>query len=300
MERKFVYYIDKENDNKIIEKFLKEQGFTHHALVTIKRTDHGILRNGTWEYINQRLHLNDELVILLRENEQSEHVVPVELDLDIQYEDEDILVVNKPANMPIHPSINNYENTLANAIGYYYNKKGIPFVFRCVNRLDRDTTGLTIIAKHSLSAGILSQMVSKREIKRTYIAICSGKVESEGTIHAPIGRVCDSTILRQVDFENGEDAITHYKRLQYDKEKNLSLVKINLLTGRTHQIRVHMKYIGHPLIGDFLYNEDYTYMNRQALHSYSLDFLHPITKEKMDFTSELFPDMKSIFQSIEL
>lgn len=143
-------------------------------------------------------------------------------------------------------------------------------------------------------------MVSKREIKRTYIAICSGKVESEGTIHAPIGRVCDSTILRQVDFENGEDAITHYKRLQYDKEKNLSLVKINLLTGRTHQIRVHMKYIGHPLIGDFLYNEDYTYMNRQALHSYSLDFLHPITKEKMDFTSELFPDMKSIFQSIEL
>ena len=195
--------------------------------------------------------------------------------------------------MPIHQSINNYDNSLANAIMYYY--KDYDFVFRCINRLDRDTSGLTIIAKNSLSGAILSQSVSKRQIHRTYTAICNGETKLSGTITAPINRKEASTIERCVDFTNGEAAITHYTRLAYDSKKDLSLVQLQLETGRTHQIRVHMKYINHPLIGDFLYNPDYRYITRQALNSSEIEFTHPITNQKMHFHIPLPSDMKCIF-----
>ena len=145
-----------------------------------------------------------------------------------------------------------------------------------------------------LSAGILSRMVSAREIHRTYQAICKGKVPEEGTIDKPIARAADSTIERCVDEIHGERAVTHYKLLTYVEEKDLSLVELQLETGRTHQIRVHMKYIGHPIIGDFLYNPDYQYIKRQALHSASLEFVHPVTKEKMHFHAPLHRDMQCI------
>lgn len=159
--------------------------------------------------------------------------------LSICYEDEDILAVNKPAQMPVHPSLNHYDHTLANAVCGYYNDQEIPYTFRCVNRLDRDTTGLTLIAKHMLSSAILSTAAARREISREYIAIASGKTPESGTIDAPIGRVAGSTIERQIDFENGERAITHYRRLAY--HDGLSLLSLHLETGRTHQIRVHLK-----------------------------------------------------------
>lgn len=151
--------------------------------------------------------------------------------------------------MPIHPSMNNYDNTLANAVCHYYQTQGIPYTFRCVNRLDRDTTGLTILAKHLISSAILNSEVSVRGISREYLAIVKGFTEDEGTVNAPIGRKEGSTIERQIDVLHGETAITHYKRLAY--QDGLSLISLKLETGRTHQIRVHMKSIGHPLIGDF-------------------------------------------------
>ena len=244
------------------------------------------------------LNGGDCLFIHFEETEGSENIVATNLPLSICYEDEDILVVNKPADMPIHPSMNNYDNTLANAVCHYYQTQGIPYTFRCVNRLDRDTTGLTILAKHLISSAILNSEVSVRGISREYLAIVKGFTEDEGTVNAPIGRKEGSTIERQIDVLHGETAITHYKRLAY--QNGLSLISLKLETGRTHQIRVHMKSIGHPLIGDFLYNPDFTKINRQALHSYRLRFTHPVTKKPLVFTAPLPEDMQALFPEMIL
>ena len=289
--------IEEKNENQTIGQFLKEHGFSHPILVSLKKTHEGILLNGRWAYVSERMKINDTLTINIEETALNSKIEPVFFPLDIIFEDEDLLIVNKPANMPIHPSMGNHENTLANALVYYFKDQNSPFVFRCINRLDRDTTGLTIIAKNALSAAILGRQVSNRCIHRTYLAICEGKTNPNATIDAPIARANDSTIMRCINFEEGESAVTHYWQLAYHPTLNLSLVKLQLETGRTHQIRVHMKYVNHPLIGDFLYNPVTTMIKRQALHSSSLEFKHPITKEKMHFHAPLPADMECIFPS---
>lgn len=252
-----------------------------------------ILLDGRWEYMRTVLKAGDTLTVHVQEEASSEKIPPVNLPLDIIYEDEDIMVINKPADMPIHPSLNNYYNSLANGLAWYFERQNKPFIFRCVNRLDRDTSGLTIIAKHILSGGILSSMVTNRVIHREYRAIVRGKVTpADGTIDAPIARVGDSIIERCVNFEKGERAVTHYRTVDY--QNGHSLLSIHLETGRTHQIRVHMKHIGFPLIGDYLYNPDMEHIRRQALHSYRLQFTHPITGKSMDFVAPLPPDMESV------
>ena len=167
---------------------------------------------------------------------------------------------------------------------WYYQQKGETFVYRCINRLDRDTTGLLIVAKNMLSGGILSDMSKKREIQREYLAIAEGEVPQEGVIDAPIARKEESVIERCVDFEKGDRAVTHYWRLDY--RNGYSLVRLKLETGRTHQIRVHMKYIGYPLTGDYLYNPDYRILDHQALHSWKLAFRHPVTGAQMQFKAD--------------
>ena len=298
MERTIEYLIKDEFHNKTIEQFLKAQEFPHQAIVQLKKTQEGILKNGVWAYVNEKLSTGDKLLLHLVEEVQESSIEALYVPLSIVYEDEDLLVIDKPANMPIHPSMNHHEGTLANGLMFYFKEKGMDFTFRAINRLDRDTSGLTIVAKHLLSGGILSRQVSTKEIHRTYRAICHGCIPDNGTIDAPIGRVAESTIERCVDYENGERAVTHFKKIAYDAEKNLSLVELKLETGRTHQIRVHLKHIGHPIIGDFLYNPDYTFCNRQALHSASLSFIHPITKKEMHFASPLPEDLKCIFPHI--
>ena len=293
MKRTLTYHITEKENGIPIGNFLRSIGYSTQVIIALKKIPESILLNGKWEYVNKKLSVGDILTIHLIENESSPHITPVPLPLNIVYEDEDILVVNKPADMPIHPSMNNHDNTLANAVAHYFHAQNIPYVFRCVNRLDRDTTGLTILAKHMLSAGILSEMVRKRTLHREYQAIVSGtSLPDNGTINAPIARVEGSTIERKVDFEKGEPALTHYKVLKRDFTKNLSLLSLQLETGRTHQIRVHMKHIGFPLIGDFIYNPDKTYIARQALHSCRLSFTHPITGEAMEFTAPLPEDMQ--------
>ncbi len=284
MIRTFTYEIGTEQEPVRIGDYLRKQGYSRNILIHLKKTEGGILKNGEPVFVSMVLHPGDVLTVTLREEEGSEKIRPVAMDLDLVYEDEDLLVVNKPADMPIHPSIHNHENTLANGVTAYYENRGIPFVYRCINRLDRDTTGLLIIAKNMLSASILADMLKSREIHREYLAIASGEVPPEGLIDAPIGRREGSVIERCVDFEKGERAVTHYRRVAY--KNGYSLVSLKLETGRTHQIRVHMKYLGYPLIGDFLYNPDYRLMNHQALHSYHLSFLHPITGQPMEFTAE--------------
>lgn len=294
MKRIFTYTIPADYHGQTLLSFLKDQKFSSQIITNLKRTENGILLNGVWGRVRDLLHVGDILTITLVEIDISENIVPVNLPLDIVYEDEDLMVINKNTNTPIHPSQGNYDNTLANAVAYYYQTKGEHFTYRCINRLDRDTTGLLILAKHMYSASLLSDMVQKRQIHREYLALATGLVPESGVIEAPIGRVDGSTILRQVDFEHGDYAKTNFRRISY--QNGYSLVSLKLDTGRTHQIRVHMKHLGHPLPGDFLYNPDYSVIKRQALHSHALGFLHPITKEPMEFKAELPEDMAAVCQ----
>lgn len=300
------YTISETDHAKNIQDFLKSLGYSHPVLTHLKRTENGITKNGIWARTSDPVRPGDTIRITLVEKDSSEQILPVKLPFPIVYEDEDLLIINKPAGMPIHPSQGNHENTLANAAAWYFHDRGLPFVYRCINRLDRDTTGLVILAKNMYSASRLSDMVKNRGIHRSYLAVAEGLVPESGIIDAPIARVDGSTIEREVNPELGERAVTHYRRLAYadapsdcvhDKtssshEKGFSLVSLKLETGRTHQIRVHMKSIGHPLPGDFIYNPNYSMIQRQALHSSRLEFAHPVTGETMVFTAPLPDDMK--------
>ena len=295
MNRNIDYIIDEDSAGLRVEQFLRRKRYSGQNLSEIKRMPKSILVNGVHYYMRQELSTGDHLQVRICETQNSEKIPPTKLPLDIIYEDEDLLVLNKPAGMPIHPSLNNYTNSIANALAYYFQSQGKPFIFRCCNRLDRDTSGLTIVSKHLVSGSILSDMTKYREVHREYLAIARGSVTpSEGTIQAPLGRKEGTIIERTVDWEHGEDAVTHYKVV---KEANgHSLVSLRLETGRTHQIRIHMKYLGYPLIGDYLYNPDMEYMTRQALHSHHMEFIHPITGEHMSFTAPLPEDMARVMQ----
>ena len=296
MERTLNYTTENLITSMPVSHFLKQKGFSSQNLVQLKKNPDAVLANEVPCFMNHVLHPGDTLTLHIREARSSEKIPPVELPLDIVYEDEDLMVINKPAGMPIHPSMNNYYNSMANALAYYFDQQNRTFVFRCINRLDRDTSGLTIVAKHYVSAGMLSAMIANKAasgITREYLAIVKGSVQPpEGTITAPLGRKEGSIIERTIDFEKGESAITHYKVL--DEKKGHSLVSLILETGRTHQIRIHMKHLGYPLIGDYLYNPDMERIQRQALHAWKLSFVHPITGEKMQFTAPLPEDMAKV------
>ncbi len=297
MERTLSWNIEAAREAQTIEQFLRTRGCSHHVLTHLKRTECGILLNGKWAYTNQRLNAGDTLTIRVIENESSPNILPIDMTLDIVYEDEDLMVINKPCDTPIHPSVNNHENTLANGVMYYFAVQNIPFVYRCINRLDRDTSGLLIIAKNMFSGAILSQMSASRQIHREYLAIVEGNLPSSGTIDAPIARAEASAIMRCVNFECGETAVTHFSCLRRitSGDTSLSLALVHLETGRTHQIRVHMKHIGHPLIGDFLYNPgSMALIGRQALHSHRLRFPHPVSGKMLDFTCDMPGDMAAL------
>lgn len=306
MKRILTYPITESDSDQRIYDFLCHHGYSRHIRTWLKQHPGSVRLNGEEALFYFPLKNGDLLEISLEEEHPSENIVPVDLPIHIVYEDEDLMVIDKPADMPVHPSIGNYENTLANAAAWYFHRQDIPFVFRCINRLDRDTTGLLILAKHMLSGAILSDQMKKRAIHRTYLAITDGKTDPAGTIDSPIGRTDQSLILRQVDHENGASACTHYlQKCWHPKtfypetlpvpQDGLSLVQLQLETGRTHQIRVHMTSIGHPLIGDTLYNPETALMNRQALHSYRLAFTHPVTGASLEFTSPLPEDMAEFF-----
>lgn len=304
MERIFTYPITHNEKNIPIDQYLRSMGFSASNIIALKKIPESILINGRWEYVNYRLQPGDTLCVHLTETESSEKIVPIPLPLSICYEDEDILVINKPSDMPIHPSQNNYENTLANAVMYHYHSQQIPFVFRCVNRLDRNTTGLTVIAKHAVSAGILSAAVAKRELSREYRAIIPHvsthavsdiqALPDSGIINKPIGRKPGSTIERFIDYDNGETAITHYQKIC--ETKTATLLSLHLETGRTHQIRVHMASMGYPLLGDDMYGGDMSLIQRQALHSYRLRFRHPINGKWLEFFQDMPADMEQVMR----
>lgn len=288
MIREFEYMITAEAAGMTIEYYLRTLGYSHHVITALKHTQEGIRLNGIWAYTNQKLQPGDHLSIHLEERVSSPGIVPAPVPFTIVYEDADLLLINKPANTPVHPSLGNYDNTLANGIAYYFACQNIPYVFRCINRLDRDTTGLLILAKHGISGALLSSQMVNRQIHRTYRALAEGHTPMEGTVTTPIARKEGSAIERCTDPVHGESAVTHYKTLAHCKNDQglaYSRLELRLETGRTHQIRVHMKSIGHPLLGDTLYRPENPFnMPHQALHSYSLEFTHPITGERMYFS----------------
>ena len=204
MDRTIIYPITPQQDGLRVEQFLRRMGYSAQNLASIKRMPESILVNGVPCYMKHPLAAGDQLQVHISEQKCSEKIPPVYAPLSIVYEDEDLIVVNKPAGMPIHPSLNHYTGSLANALAWYYQEQGKPFIFRCCNRLDRDTSGLTVVAKHLVSGSILSAMTKKKEVRREYLAIVRGRISPEsGTICAPLGRKEGSIIERFVDFEKG-------------------------------------------------------------------------------------------------
>lgn len=229
-------------------------------------------------------------------------IKPEKMDIDIVYEDDDLMIINKPSGMVVHPGSGNYAHTLVNGLLAYtkalsdLNGSARPGI---VHRIDKDTSGLMVVAKNNIAHTKLSDMFSKHEIKRTYIALLWGNLPYEkATIDAPIKR--DPKAFNKMGvFEGGKKAITHLKVLK--RYNGYTLVSLNLETGRTHQIRVHSKYMSHPILGDSLYGtiNQNTPINRQALHAYSISFIHPITHSKIDLKCELPQDMKFILENLD-
>ncbi|MGN7398252.1 RluA family pseudouridine synthase [Cytobacillus praedii] len=233
------------------------------------------------ELINWTMPLkeNDRLQLKLFMEEEF-GVIPAYHEVDVLYEDEHMIVFNKPANMDTHPNTLEQTNTLANAAAFYLQAKGEQRKIKHVHRLDRDTTGAILFAKHALAGSILDKMLEERSIKRTYFALVHGQLKrKKGTIQEPIGRDRHHPTKRRVSA-SGQPAITHYELLEYNSKQNLSLIQCQLDTGRTHQIRVHLSSIGHPIVGDKLYGGKPLF-ERQALHAGKLVIPHPFTDENI-------------------
>lgn len=257
-----------------IRDYLKSRlGFSTSLIGKVKYG--GVILNGEAVHMRATVKNNDIVEVILPE-EESDNIEPMDIPLDIVYEDEYILAVNKPINMPVHPARGNHLPTLANAVRGYI---GHPFVFRAVNRLDRDTSGIVLIAKDRIIGAKLYESMKSKRFGKIYIAKVAGTPEPpHGFINAPIKREAEGSI-RRVVREDGKDSLTEYTVIDVDEGGNATLEVIPH-TGRTHQIRVHMAHIGHPLIGDFLYGERIdgeTY----SLHCSSLTFMHPITDEEI-------------------
>ncbi len=292
MNRTFYYSIEKKNSGQSVSAYLRSLGYSRKILTELKNTDGTVFLNSTPSPLKTILQEGDLLCVALPLESPNEKIVPSPIPLEILYEDEDLIVINKNAGIPVHPSQGNFDNTVANGLARIFSERKEPFVFRAVNRLDRDTTGLLLIAKNRVSSAILSAMASDRRIRRDYLAIASGKTGESGTVRLPIARKSESVIERCVSLSQGEDACTHYRRLAYCAELDCSLICLRLETGRTHQIRVHMKAIGHPLPGDFLYNPDYRFIHRQALHSWRMTLEHPITGQTLSFSAPVPEDFR--------
>lgn len=266
-----------------ILNFLKKQEISKKAIVATKHRGGDLQVNGEYQTVRYILQSGDELKIIFPPEERSEGLMPYAFPLYIVFEDDYLLVVNKPAGIPTIPSIRHPHETLANALIHYYNERKIESTIHFVNRLDRDTSGLLVVAKYRHIHHLMTKDV--KQIKRKYYTLVKGHLTNSGTVSAPIARLQEGNVKRGV-LKDGDHAVTHYKMIEL-QGKN-TLVECELETGRTHQIRVHMAYLGHPLIGDTLYDEQaMTLEEGHLLHSYYVNFIHPITKEKHEFQTEI-------------
>lgn len=280
--REIIFKIDDKNSGLMIRDFLRNFGVSSALLTKLKQDENGIKLNGKFAKAIEVLKSGDNLTVNIKNSGKMPEKFECE-NVKVAYNDEDILVLNKPPLMPVHESRNHRGDTLANVAACYMESD---CAFRAVYRLDRDTSGLVLIAKNELAA---SKLAGK--IKKDYYAVVSGKFEGRGTIDLPIRRVQESIIERGV-FDDGERAVTHYEAIKTDGEN--TLLKLNLETGRTHQIRVHFSHLGAPLLGDTLYGGSCEKINRQALHCKKIYFTHPITHEKITVDSDFPKDFEGL------
>ncbi len=288
--RSINFTAEEEHNGKKIYFLLKsDMGVSSRLVRTLKHTDDGILLNGERARTVDTVKPGDIVTINIPDD-TSRSALPVDYPLDVIYEDSDILVINKPAGLAMHESHNHQNDTLANAVSGYLLSKGEPCVFRAVGRLDKDTSGVVICAKHIMAASKLSG-----KIKKQYLAIVQGELTGDGSIDVRIYRPDPMKTLRAAgDF--GEEALTNWVSLKSNGE--YSLIKVTPLTGRTHQIRVHLSYIGHPLAGDEMYGGRRLLINRHALHCEKVVFNHPVTGEEITFTAQLPADMCTLADGI--
>lgn len=288
-------YIVKNNVYTTVKEVLKAYFRISDRLLLKLKRNKKILLNEKLVSVNQTIQINDTIRVIFDIDEDNSNIVPTKMELEIIYEDEAYLVINKPSGIPIHPSMEHYTDSLSNGVKYYFDTINLKKKIRPVNRLDKDTSGLVIFAKNEYIQECLIRQMKENLFYKEYIAICEGKFEIEkGNVNKPIARKENSIIERCV-CDNGDYALTEYEVLRYDEIKNYSVVRCILKTGRTHQIRVHMQYIGHPILGDTLYGHPSNFINRQALHSYKISFIHPTMNKKVTYTSTLFDDMKALY-----
>ncbi len=290
MGNKLKFTVPSEIDSIKALTFLKQKcGLSSRMITRLKREKDGILMNGKILRTVDYLTGGDTVEINLPDEKSS--ILPVCGSLDTAYEDEHLIIVNKPPSMPVHPVKQHQSDTLANILTYNSMQKGESYVFRAVNRLDKDTSGLVIIAKDKFTANFL-----KNKVDKTYFALCHGRLEGEGTVDGRIGLQDGSKIVRAVRAD-GMPSVTHYKSIVCTED--ISYVALKLETGRTHQIRCHMSSIRHPLLGDDLYGGGLDIIKRQALHCGELSFLHPATGKIIEVKAELPDDMQVILDKIK-
>lgn len=289
------YQIDKDEHYDNVLHVLKEQFLLSDRLITKLKKANKIYLNSLPTYTKKSVTVGDTVSVLIDFEEDNSNIVASNIPLNIIYEDDYLLVLNKPANIAIHPSILHFYNSLSNGVKFYFDKLGLKKKIRIVNRLDRNTSGIVIFAKNEYIQECLIKQMKTNEFKKEYLAIAKGILESKsGTLNFPIARKEGSIIERTVTSD-GDSAITHYDVVK--EFNNLSLVHIVLGTGRTHQIRVHFSHIGHPILGDTLYGSPSELINRQALHSYKLTFIHPVTKKVVSLEAPLPNDIKNIINN---
>jgi 23S rRNA pseudouridine1911/1915/1917 synthase len=284
MDNYITFVVDENSDKMLCKAFLKSKCNVSSRMITkLVRTEMGITRNNTLLKTIDYVNAGDIIKIKLPKDKNE--IIPVKGILNILYEDDNLLIVDKPPQMPVHPTKNHQEDTLANIVRYYALSKGEDFTFRAINRIDRDTSGIVVIGKDSYTTSNLNGMYKE------YTAICQGVILKDGTINKKIKLRDDSKMVREVN-DKGANAITHYKII--GKNNDHTVVLCTLETGRTHQIRCHMSYLGYPLAGDELYGGSHKYISRQALHCSQVVFSHPLTKKVITVNSPLPNDMKKL------
>lgn len=279
-----------QNINQILKQEFNISARLLHKLIVEK---HVFLNNNCVDTRNST-KIGDIITVNLDFEEESDNIISTPMKLNIIFEDDGLLILNKPAGIAVHPSVLHYTNSLSNGVKFYFESNGIKRKIRPVNRLDLNTSGLIIFAKNEYIQECLIQQMNNHVFKKEYLAIVNGHFNnSKGTINLPIGRK-DNSIIERCISADGQESITDYSVIQ--EFQDYSLVKCSLQTGRTHQIRVHMSAIGHPLLGDTLYGSSSPLINRQALHSYRICFIHPISHETLEFVCELPEEMQNLIK----
>lgn len=289
---KLEYVVNELTKYENVKEVLKEEFLISDRLIVKLKNSKQIYLNNESTFVNQKLKIGDKILVDLDFEETSDNIVPNKINLDILYEDDGLLIVNKPPFMPVHPSMDHFKDSLSNGIKYYFNSIRLKRKIRPVNRLDRNTSGIVIFAKNEYMQECLIKQMKSGIFKKEYLAVVDGIIDKKlQVIDAPISRK-DNSIIERCVSENGDRAITEIELLK--TFNNYSLVKCNLRTGRTHQIRVHLSYIGHPILGDDLYGKKSEFISRQALHAYIVSFSHPLTKILFKIDAELPNDINDL------